>query len=166
MHVLRAGLYTGTGVCATASRGAGVVSFPIACNAGFRNVSATLMEISAWWRSFADRELDRLVDEGLAANHDLRIATARVDEYAARVAGTRAQGLPQVGYGANAGRQRVGGAVGNSFSGLLSASWELDLWGRIRRENEAARANLFATEQPASACLTWCRPSFRIRHVA
>lgn len=108
---------------------------------------ATLAEMPAWWRSFGDTELDALVSEGLAANHDLRIATARVDEFAARVVATRAQGLPQVGYGASAGRQRAGGSTASSYSALLSASWELDLWGRIRREDEAARANLLATEQ-------------------
>jgi multidrug efflux system outer membrane protein len=106
-----------------------------------------LAEVPAWWRGFGDTELDALVDEGLAANHDLRVATARVDEFAARVSSTRAQGLPQAGYGANAGRQRAATVVGGNYATLLSASWELDLWGRIRRENEAARANLMATEQ-------------------
>ena len=109
---------------------------------------STLADMPAWWRAFGDAELDALVDEGLAANHDLQIATARVEEFAARVVATHAQGLPQVGYGADAGRQRVGGsAARDSYSTLLSASWELDLWGRIRREDEAARANLLATEQ-------------------
>jgi len=107
----------------------------------------TLPDVPAWWRGFADAELDALVNEGLSANHYLRIATARVDEFAARVVATRAQGLPQVGYGASAGRQRDRGAVGDSYSTLLSASWELDLWGRIRREDEAARATLLATEE-------------------
>ncbi|WP_227978201.1 efflux transporter outer membrane subunit [Arenimonas daejeonensis] len=102
----------------------------------------------AWWQGFGDPELNALVAEGLAANHDLDIATARVDEFAARVASSRAQGLPQVGYGAEAGRQRTPpGNTNDNYSALLSASWELDLWGRIRRENEAARANLLATEQ-------------------
>lgn len=108
---------------------------------------ATLAEVPAWWRGFGDPELDALVREGLVANHDLHIATARVDEFAARVVSTRAQGLPQVGYGASAGRQGAGGGETGSYSTLLSASWELDLWGRIRREDEAARANLLATEQ-------------------
>ena len=108
---------------------------------------ATLAEVPAWWRGFDDPELDLLVREGLAANHDLRIATARVDEFAARVAATHAQGLPQVGYGASAGRQGTGERVVGNYSAVLSASWELDLWGRIRREDEAARANLLATEQ-------------------
>jgi multidrug efflux system outer membrane protein len=107
----------------------------------------TLAEMPAWWRSFGDPELDALVSEALVANHDLRIATARVEEFAARVVATRAQGLPQVGYGASAGRQRTIGREVGSYSALLSASWELDLWGRIRREDEAARANLLGTEQ-------------------
>ena len=109
--------------------------------------TATLPDVPAWWRAFGDAELDALVLEGLAANHDLRIATARVEEFAAAVEATHAQGLPQVGYGASAGRERSAGAVRDGYSALLSASWELDLWGRIRREDEAARANLLATEQ-------------------
>ncbi|TCI09181.1 efflux transporter outer membrane subunit [Dyella soli] len=119
--------------------------------------AATLAEVPAWWRAFGDDELDALVDEGLAANHDLRLATARVDEFAAAVTATHAQALPQAGYGATAQRQRVSretaslpagvNPVGQSYSALLSASWELDLWGRIRRQDEAARANLLATEQ-------------------
>ena len=115
--------------------------------AGETATVSTLAEMPSWWRSFGDSELDALVGEGLASNHDLRIATARVDEFAARVVGTRAQGLPLVGYGATAGRQGVGSAVAGTYATVLSASWELDLWGRIRRETEAARANLLATEQ-------------------
>lgn len=108
----------------------------------------TLADMPTWWRGFGDSELDALVVEGLAANHELDIATARVDEFAARLSSSRAQGLPQLGYGAEAGRQRTPpGTVGDTYSTLLSASWELDLWGRIRRENEAARANLLASEQ-------------------
>lgn len=106
---------------------------------------ATLAELPTWWRGFGDSELDALVHEGLAANYDLRIATARVEEFAARAAAS--QRLPQVGYGASAGRQRSGAGTTGSYSTLLSASWELDLWGRIRREDEADNANLLATEQ-------------------
>jgi multidrug efflux system outer membrane protein len=107
----------------------------------------SLADVSEWWTGFGDPDLDALVREALAANHDLRIATARVDEFAARAGVTRAQGLPQLGYSAEAGRQGQGSnAVGN-YSTFLSARWELDLWGRIRRENEAARADLFATQE-------------------
>jgi multidrug efflux system outer membrane protein len=108
-----------------------------------------------WWQAFGDPTLDALVGEALASNRDLRIASARVDEAAAIVAGTRAQGLPMVGYGAQASRQRTSepgsapfvGDTRSSIGGVLTASWEIDLWGRIARETEAARANLLATEE-------------------
>lgn len=109
----------------------------------------------AWWNAYADPQLDALVQEALNNNRDLRIATARVDEFAAILAGTRSQGLPQVGYGLSANRSRASEQIipdivdpkSTTFSTLLSASWEIDLWGRIRRETEAARANLLATEE-------------------
>ena len=108
-----------------------------------------------WWGSFGDPVLDELVRESLANNRDLRIATARVDEFAAILAGTKSQGLPQIGYGLSGNRQRASEEKlpaivdphSTTWSSLLSASWEIDLWGRIRRETEAARANLLVTEE-------------------
>jgi multidrug efflux system outer membrane protein len=116
---------------------------------------ASPTESQAWWISFGDPVVDQLVRECLANNRDLRIATARVDEFAAILAGTRSQGRPQVGYGLSANRSRASedklppliDPFSTTFSSLLSASWEIDLWGRIRRETEAARANLLATEE-------------------
>jgi multidrug efflux system outer membrane protein len=110
---------------------------------------------SAWWSGFGDQYLDALVQESLAKNRDLVIATARVDEFAAILAGTRSQAFPQVGYGLSGSRARASedklpsfvDPKSTTFSSLLSASWEIDLWGRIRRETEAARANLLATEE-------------------
>ncbi|HEU5482652.1 MAG TPA: efflux transporter outer membrane subunit [Sphingomicrobium sp.] len=109
----------------------------------------------AWWGGFGDEMLDRLVAEALENNRDLRIATARVDEFAAILAGTRSQGLPQIGYGLSGSRSRASEEIippfvdplSTTLSTLLSASWELDLWGRIRRETEAARANLLASDE-------------------
>jgi multidrug efflux system outer membrane protein len=108
-----------------------------------------------WWDGFGDPQLDALVSEALANNRDLRIAAARIDEFAAVLEGTRSQGLPQVGYGLSGSRARASedkipsfvDPLSTTFTSILSASWELDLWGRIRRETEAARANLLATEE-------------------
>src|SRR5688572_23385481 len=108
-----------------------------------------------WWQAFGDPTLDALVAEALDNSRDLRIASARVDEAAALVAGTQSQGLPQVGYGAGFSRQRTSepgsepfvGETRSSVGGVLTASWEIDLWGRIARETEASRANLLATEE-------------------
>jgi multidrug efflux system outer membrane protein len=112
-------------------------------------------DTEVWWDAFGDPTLNAMVDEALANNRDLRIASARVDEAAAIVSGTRAQGLPQVGYAVQGSRQRTSDPgsepfVGNtrsSLGGALVASWEIDLWGRIARETEAARANLLATDE-------------------
>jgi len=110
---------------------------------------------TSWWTGFGDRYLDNLVLEALANNRDLMIASGRVDEFAAILAGTRSQAFPQVGYGLSGSRARASeeklppfvDPMSTSWTSVLSASWELDLWGRIRRETEAARANLFATEE-------------------
>jgi len=112
-------------------------------------------DAGVWWQGFGDPTIDSLVSEALVNNRDLMIASARVDEAAAIVTGTRSQGLPQVGYGAGFSRQRTSepgsepfvGETRSSVGAVLSASWEIDLWGRIARETEASRANLLATEE-------------------
>jgi multidrug efflux system outer membrane protein len=108
-----------------------------------------------WWNAYHDPHLDNLVREALVNNRDLRVATARVDEFAAILAGTKSQASPQIGYGLSGNRSRASehkipdfvDPLSTTFSTVLSASWEIDLWGRIRRETEAARANLLATEE-------------------
>ncbi len=107
---------------------------------------------AAWWRQFDDPVLDQLVAAALAGNKDLLIASARIEEYAGYYGITRAQLFPQVGAGVQGYRQRdtmTGTAtVGefNSYAATFSASWEIDLWGKIRRQTEAARAQLLASE--------------------
>ena len=134
-----------------------VVSVPDAYRFDDSAFSAST-QAPAWWTAFNDPILDQLVREVVTNNRDLRIATARVDEFEAILRGTRSQAFPQVGYGLDASRtrtsERIGipfpkGAspLGSTFSSVLSASWEIDLWGRIRRETEAARANLLATTE-------------------
>lgn len=109
----------------------------------------------SWWNNFGDEHLNELVLEALANNRDLMIASARVDEYAAILEGTQSQAFPHIGYGLSANRSRASADVipsfvpplSTNFTSILSASWEIDLWGRIRRETEAARANLLATQE-------------------
>ena len=69
----------------------------------------SLDALAPWWQGFGDAQLDALVDEALRANHDLGIAVARVDEFAARVAAAPAAALPPLGYGGSAGRPRAPG---------------------------------------------------------
>lgn len=109
-----------------------------------------------WWTLFGDAGLNNLIAQALAANQDLQAAVARLEaaEAAAREAG--ADYLPRVDLGAGNTRsrtsgetfngQRMGAAIYNNRRIAASLSYELDLWGRIRRSNEAARAELLASQ--------------------
>jgi multidrug efflux system outer membrane protein len=107
-----------------------------------------------WWGVFEDQVLQALIAQALAHNYDLQLAAARVEQARALVWVSASEFYPQVGYQAFAGRQKTffpfdeagGNRTFNAFGGLLNAAWELDVWGRIRRSTEAARANLFAQE--------------------
>src|SRR5437762_3804897 len=108
----------------------------------------------AWWDQFQDPVLSELVRTALANNKDLEIATASVDQAAAQYGIVRSAQFPQVNAGVSAARERSsanaplpGGRTVNDYEVNLSASFELDVWGKLRRATESARANLLATEQ-------------------
>jgi outer membrane protein, multidrug efflux system len=108
-----------------------------------------------WWKLFGDATLNGLVDQALVANEDLRAAVARMEaaEAAAREAG--ADLYPTLGLEAGSSRSRTSGetvsgkATGpltvNNRRAALTLSYEVDLWGRVRRGNEAARAEALAS---------------------
>ncbi len=100
--------------------------------------------------------LDALIAEGLANNRDIKIAASRVEQAAAVLTITRSAFFPQATYAGTALREQVSrNEVGlvpnpnpfNNFQVFAGASWEIDLWGRIRRQTEAARATLLSTEE-------------------
>jgi multidrug efflux system outer membrane protein len=110
-----------------------------------------------WWKGLGDPVLDQLITEALANNKDLMIATANVEQAAAVLTQTRSPLFPQVNYGANATRFGFSSSLTteipanvsnptNYYSVLAGASWQIDLWGRIRRLSQAAQAELLATE--------------------
>ena len=112
-----------------------------------------------WWRVFNDPELNQLVEEVLKNNLDLKRATAAVLEVRAQLVETRAERFPQVGLDAQGQRQqrpKQTSVPGQAFSAdreittydlALPASFEIDLWGRLARAEEAARANLLQAEE-------------------
>jgi multidrug efflux system outer membrane protein len=108
-----------------------------------------------WWGMYQDPALQGLIAHALDANQDLKLAVARIEQARALVGVSKSQSAPQVGYEASAGGERAvvtqvngkpAATTFGSITGLLNAAWELDIWGRIRRSNEAAEANLFASE--------------------
>jgi multidrug efflux system outer membrane protein len=109
-----------------------------------------------WWEAFTDATLKSLIDEALRNNYDARIAVARVEEARAQAGVARSEFFPQLDYRGGVSRtHNIGAILGaplgepkttDLYNVGVAMSWELDIWGRIRRSNEAARANLLASE--------------------
>lgn len=108
-----------------------------------------------WWRLYNDPALDRMIQAALIANTDLRAAEANLKRARAVLSETRSQRLPTtttsggVSYGR--GQTSQGGAFGTggeqfSEQAAFTASWEIDLFGRVRRAIEAARGDTAAVE--------------------
>jgi multidrug efflux system outer membrane protein len=112
-----------------------------------------------WWRDFGDPELDRLVAEALKGNQGLKAALARVEQARALTGEARSAYLPTVGATGLVSREQTSETTTNRFPNSLTTtyrlpltlSWELDLFGRVRRLNEGARANLLATQEVTEA---------------
>ncbi|MGA7914201.1 MAG: efflux transporter outer membrane subunit [Candidatus Acidiferrales bacterium] len=109
-----------------------------------------------WWEVFKDDELKSLIDTALANNYDLAIAVSRVEQARQLAAVARSQFLPFVNYsvGASDGKNEfLGtpapglGTTKGAFLALGSVAWQADIWGRIRRLNESARAQYLSTEE-------------------
>jgi len=111
----------------------------------------------AWWDVYQDPRLKELIRAAFADGFDARIAAARVEQSRAIAAQVHGQLLPSLGYVATADRGRNtilgepytqgGGATSDGFDGYLAAAWELDLWGRVRRLDEAARNQYLASDE-------------------
>jgi multidrug efflux system outer membrane protein len=119
-----------------------------------------------WWEVFDDPVLRGLIQEALAGNYNLQIAAARVVQARAQAGIARAAFFPVIGYQGSVQRSKEfeaflgisadqipGSGASNLFLGVLTASWEIDVWGQIRRSNEAAVAELLATEDGQRAVL-------------
>jgi len=102
---------------------------------------------TAWWQAYGDPVLNRLIETALRENKDLMLAAARIDEFAGQYGVAKSEFYPQVGAGGSISRQQYLGQVSSPTQLAVNASWELDLWGKIRRNSEAARAELLASEE-------------------
>jgi multidrug efflux system outer membrane protein len=113
---------------------------------------------TAWWEQFNDPVLNDLIGVALKENYDIKVAAARVDEYVGQYWIGRSGLFPQISASASGGRQRVSenGPVAlssgyqnpsTSYQATFNGSWEIDIWGRLRRTTEAARADLLSTEE-------------------
>ena len=118
----------------------------------------------AWRQVFTDSTLRALIERALANNPDLVAATYRIEQARAQAAAARSDWFPQIGgsaggsanYGSpNAGQVAPGADRSSESYDLTSQlSWEIDLWGGIRRSNEAARSRLLEAEYQRDAVQT------------
>jgi outer membrane protein, multidrug efflux system len=109
-----------------------------------------------WWQIFKDETLQRLITEALQNNYDLRVAVTRVEQARQIAFQARGQFFPQIAYDGIVAKGKnsflttpspSGGRTDDSAILDLNVFWEMDFWGRIRRLNEAARAQYLATDE-------------------
>jgi multidrug efflux system outer membrane protein len=127
----------------------------------FEDAAAKDTANTAWWGQFNDPVLNDLIQIALQENKDVKIAAGRVEQFLGQYGTTRAALFPQVGAAASASRQRASQVTGptplenfsnvdrtyNNYEIYLNAGWEIDLWGKLRRATEAARADLLSSEE-------------------
>ena len=129
-----------------------------------KKVDPTSLAEMPWWELFEDEELHYLIRTALQENKDLMIAAARVDEARGELGVTRSQLFPQFDAQARFSRRGIPSALIPGEAGDInletdiyqiggSLSWELDVWGQLRRATEGARAELMATEEARRAII-------------
>jgi len=119
---------------------------------------------TAWWEQFQDPVLNDLIKTALENNLNVKQAAARVNEFLGQFVSTRSALFPQASVGLNATRERAtqngpvplptgASPVFNEFQAGISGLWTIDLFGQVRRETEAARANVSAAEEARRATI-------------
>ncbi|WP_304854608.1 efflux transporter outer membrane subunit [uncultured Parasutterella sp.] len=133
----------------------------------FRNihgqVDASNWLTARWWRQYNDPALDYLVSKAIANNRTLQQTMANVEKAAAQVTVSRSSLFPQLSYSGDGGKARssmntvtgamMDGKAITTYEGLVNASWEIDLWGRIRRQTESAVASYRSAQAAHKAAI-------------
>jgi multidrug efflux system outer membrane protein len=119
--------------------------------------SAEFQDLKNWWHIFEDPEINRIVENVVASNLDIQKAAARVVEAQSVFSQTRADQYPSLNLNVETARRsystinpltgNAGTNVSNEYSLSLPASFEIDLWGRLARSTEAAKARLLSSEE-------------------
>ncbi|MEQ1599534.1 MAG: efflux transporter outer membrane subunit [Methylotenera sp.] len=110
--------------------------------------------LEEWWKNYQDEKLNELVDLSLKNNTNIALAVARIEEADANMREVGGYLFPQVDFAADATRSKVtelgafptfGSPIRNNYSFGLSTSYEIDFWGKLKRNKEAAVANALAS---------------------
>lgn len=127
----------------------------------YRHSSVDPALLKQWWRQFNDPVLNELIDYARMHNTDLQIASAKVDEARAVLGITKSEKAPRLDAKASATRSQISEYVLtpgtpnplDDYQLAAQASWEIDLWGRIRNSTDSARSNLLAQQYNQDAIL-------------
>ena len=132
------------------------VDTPQAWRVDYRQAAG--MADTRWWAQFGDPVLNGLIETALRENYDVRIAVARIEQFLGQLRTARSAFFPQLGAAAATGGQRETEAgpgslppnLSNPFNFYeiqLNTNWEIDVFGRIRRATESARAQVLSAEE-------------------
>ena len=118
----------------------------------FDSIAGDTMINLAWWELFSDPKLDTMIYVALEHNQDILIAMSRIEQAYAVLGVSKADLYPQFGYDISGsyGDPSTAGS-GSDAGGMVNITpnvyWELDFWGKVRRSNQAARAEIAASEE-------------------
>ena len=121
--------------------------------AGESQPSQASLADTKWFDLFQDEILRALLNDAVTANYDIRIAAQRVLAAEGQLAATRSGLFPQFGAHAEAGRTGVKSPTQSWAGAFGAASWEIDLFGKLRRASEAARADMLALKENQNAVM-------------
>ncbi|HSH13670.1 MAG TPA: efflux transporter outer membrane subunit, partial [Desulfurivibrionaceae bacterium] len=110
-------------------------------------LSAGIADLSHWWVNFNDPVLTSLIEQAVAGNLDLQLAQARLSEARSRAGLANSAEFPNLTANGAASRSRSQSQSRNLFAIGFDAGWELDIFGGVRRANEAAEADLVASKE-------------------
>lgn len=141
------------------------VEIPATFRAADNSQDAASIGNLKWFEIFSDEKLQELLRAAVIQNYDLRQASARINLARANLGLTRSEQFPQVEGGANTNTTRISENGGNAFPGIKRTrtfgsvllnllSFELDIWGRLRQQTKAARAELQASTEDRNAAQT------------
>jgi multidrug efflux system outer membrane protein len=118
----------------------------------FDSIAEDSMINLAWWELFGDPALDTMIYMALEHNHDVLISMSRIEQAYAILGVSKADLFPQFGYNVSGTYGKPDPSGAGTDAGYLvnitpNVYWELDFWGKIRRSNQAARAEIAASEE-------------------
>ncbi len=123
----------------------------------FEDKEAKDLANTAWWEQFNDPVLNDLIQIALQENKDVKVAAARIEQFMGQYVATRSALFPQIGAGASGGMRRFpeggfsalpsGKNPNDYWEVFLNGNWEIDIWGKIRRATESARAGILSSEE-------------------